>query len=131
MTPPWIKPFSSPPETSGDLGLKAGKVDRRALIKLTTTNPSRQYEYVRPSNERYDNWPQRVLYFKKGGFEFDATGSDCMINERGASLIRVATPIKEFDVRPRCGKVTMPDGRSFDGKYDTSTGKPILSSTGS
>lgn len=122
-----LTPFASPEAPGDELGLNDGKVDRRALIKLTTTSPANQYEYVQPSKKPYlDNWFNRVLYFKKDGFEFDATRSKCSRDERGAFFIGNELPVKTFDVRPLCGKVTMPDGRSFDGKYDRSTGKPIL-----
>lgn len=110
-----------------------GKIDARSLTRLTLNDKDR-YEMVplhvqRDLDRFYNKNYQRVIYFKgPDGVVFDSTasrncgadvGADIML--KGSNMSRV----KAYDFRPVCGKVTTPNGQSFDGNFDR-YGKPIL-----
>ena len=71
--------------------------------------------YQGPSNNR-------LYYFKAtNGVEFDGSASEC--NGKGSASIK-GDGWKDFDFFPICGKVTMPDGRTYSGPFDRE-GKPL------
>lgn len=61
-------------------------------------------------------------YFKTTtGVEFDGSAPEC--GGKGAALIKQGGDWKKLDFLPICGKVTMPDGRTYSGAFDNE-GKP-------
>jgi hypothetical protein len=71
--------------------------------------------YMRPSDNRF-------YYFKaSNGVEFDGSAPEC--NGKGQAKVK-GDNWKVLDFFPVCGKVTMPDGRTYSGSFDDQ-GKPL------
>ena len=110
-----------------------GKIDSRSLTTLTLKN-SEQYELVplhvaRDLDRFYNTKYQRVIYFKgPDGVVFDSTSTKNCGADSGADLIQKGgkmSAVKGYDFHPVCGKVTTPNGQSFEGHFDR-YGKPII-----
>lgn len=105
-----------------------GKIDPRSLATLTFKN-SERYELVPLHNAR-DNF-RRVIYFKgPDGAVFDASATKNCGADLGADIARSGQIYGRkfkytFDFHPVCGKVTTPNGQSFEGNFDR-YGKPIV-----
>ena len=75
-----------------------------------------------PSMGNWNPSDNRFYYFKAtNGGEFDGSASEC--NGKGSAATK-GNDWKDFDFLPICGKVTMPDGRTYSGPFDRE-GKPL------
>jgi len=115
-----------------------GAIDSRALFKYTDKLNKRLYEiaFVR---DTYSG-PSPIYFKDDKGVTFNGMRPQCKSTIYDNKLIHAdqdcATSLKvqcrkksenrELSFKPRCGEVTMPDGRSFDGFFDPSTGSPIV-----
>jgi hypothetical protein len=98
----------------------SGKIDSRALLRVVPTGTSLQYEMVFGENSQ--GFPE-LLYFKDDKIEFDATTTAACNYDgylHGATLL---FPKGRYDIFPSCGKITTPDGRSYEGMFKQ--GKPM------
>lgn len=104
--------------------LDSDAVDERSLVRVSLNNKGVETSY----KIVYFN-DGEVLYFESSdGLVFDASNSKCSSDYRGrgARLRKMNGVVgNKIDIQPYCGKITTPDGRSFDGKFD-SNGRPII-----
>ena len=106
-----------------------GTVDSRALFEYTDKVNQRSYKIAFIG----DAYRTSLIYFKDDkGLVFNGMRPQCQRNLFGNELIEDKNERRNnssnavLSFLPRCGEVTMPDGRYFDGLFELHTGKPIM-----